>query len=88
MGGGWKVPGGRTDRYTLRTDWLDVLERAAQVRRKDVKKFHRSNQENISQFDQSREKNAESGEINDQMTGNSPSDDVKDCARLFLIKPS
>src|SRR5713101_964746 len=38
-GGGWKVPGGRTDRYTLRTDWLDVLERAAQVRRKDVKNF-------------------------------------------------
>src|SRR4030081_1327868 len=39
-GGGGKVPGGRTDRYTLRTDWLDVLELAAQVRRKDVKNFH------------------------------------------------
>src|SRR3981081_655386 len=39
-GGGWKVPGGRTDRYTLRTDWLDVLDHAAQiVRQKDVKIF-------------------------------------------------
>jgi hypothetical protein len=76
-GGGWKVPGGRTDRYTLRTDWLDVLERAAQVRRKDVKNFHRFNQKNISQFDQSREKDTESGEIDDQMIGNSLSDDVK-----------
>jgi hypothetical protein len=77
-GGGWKVPGGRTDRYTLRTDWLDVLERAAQVRSKDVKNFHRSNQENIGQFDQSREKTAESGEIDDQMMGNIPSEDVKE----------
>ena len=76
-GGGWKVPGGRTDRYTLRTDWLDVLELAAQVRRKDVKNFHPPNQEKISQFDQSGEKDAESGEIEDQMIGNSLSDDVK-----------
>jgi hypothetical protein len=48
-GGGWKVPGGRTDRYTLRIDWLDVLERAAQVRKDDVKDFHRSNKSDISQ---------------------------------------
>src|ERR1700704_2942877 len=75
-GGGWKVPGGRTDRYTLRTDWLDVLEHAEQARRKDVKNFHRSNQEHISQFDQSREKHAESGEIDNLMIGNSPSEDV------------
>jgi hypothetical protein len=76
-GGGWKVPGGRTDRYTLRTDWLDVLAHAAQVRRKDVKNLHRPNQEKISQFDQSGENDAESGEIEDQMIGNSLSDDVK-----------
>jgi hypothetical protein len=77
-GGGRKVPGGRTDRYTLRTDWLDLLEGAVQLRRKDVKNFHGSNQEHIRQFDQSGEKNAESGEIDDQMMGNSPSDDVKE----------
>jgi Bacterial regulatory proteins, gntR family len=77
-GGGWKVPGGRTDRYTLRTDWLDVLDRAAQiVRQKDVKIFHRSNRGEGSQFDESREKNGESGEIIAEMMGNSPNKDVK-----------
>jgi hypothetical protein len=76
-GGGWKVPGGRTDRYTLRTDWLGVLELAAQVRRKDVKNFHPPDQEKIGQFDQSGEKDAESGEIEDQMIGNPLPDDVK-----------
>jgi hypothetical protein len=77
-GGGWKVPGGRTDRYTLRTDWLDVLDHAAQiVRQKEVKIFHYSNRGEGSQFDESREKNGESGEIIGEMMGNSLSDDVK-----------
>jgi len=77
-GGGWKVPGGRTDRYTLRTDWLGVLERAAQiVRQKDVKIFHRSNRGEGSQFDESCEETGESGEIIGEMIGNSLSDDVK-----------
>ena len=76
--GGLKVPGGRTDRYTLRTDWLDVLERAAQsVRQKDVKIFHGSNCDSGRQLNQSGEKNAESGEIDNQMMRNSPSADVK-----------
>jgi hypothetical protein len=76
-GGGWKVPGGRTDRYTFRIDWLDVLERGAQiVRQSDVKIFHRSNHGIDSQFGQSREENAESGEIVDRMVGNSPTEDV------------
>jgi hypothetical protein len=78
-GGGWKVPGGRTDRYTLRTDWLDVLERAAQIalREKDVKRLQRLGYPTGSPVQQSREKNAESGEIGDQMIGNSQSEDVK-----------
>jgi hypothetical protein len=77
-GGGWKVLGGRTDRYTLRTDWLDVLERAAQsVRQKDAKIFHGSNYQGGSKLDKSREKNTESGEIDGEMMGNSPSEDVK-----------
>jgi hypothetical protein len=77
-GGGCKVPGGRTDRYTLRTDWLDVLEHAAQiVGQKDVKIFHRSNRGEGSQFEESREKNDESGEISGEMMGNSPNKDVK-----------
>jgi biotin operon repressor len=78
-GAGRKVPGGRTDRYTLRTDWLDVLECAAHiVRQKDVKNFHRSSYQTGSQVHQSGEKNAESGEIRDQMIGNSQSEHVKD----------
>jgi hypothetical protein len=78
-GAGWKVPGGRTDRYSLRSDWLDVLERAAQiVRKKDVKKFPGSKLQTRSHFHQSGEKNAESGEIEDQMMGNSQNEDVKE----------
>ena len=78
-GGGLKVPGGRTDRYTLRTDCLDDLERVAQrVRQKDVKIFHGSNCKPGRKLDQSGEKNAESGEIDDQMMRNSPSADVKE----------
>jgi hypothetical protein len=78
-GAGRKVPGGRTDRYTLRTDWLDVLERATHiVRQKDVKNFHRSSYQTGSQVHQSGEKNAESGEIGDQMIGNSQNEDVKE----------
>jgi hypothetical protein len=77
-GGGWKVPGGRTDRYTLRTDWLDVLDHAARiVRQKDVKIFHRSNRGEGSKFEESREKNGERGEIIGEMMGNSPDKDVK-----------
>lgn len=75
--GGVKVPGGRTDRYTLRIDCLETLARTAKVSGKDVKNFHRSNQEKLSQVDQSREKNAESGETDDEMIGNSQSEDVK-----------
>jgi hypothetical protein len=77
-GGGLKVPGGRTDRYTLRTDWLDVLDHAAQiVRQKDVKTLHCSNRGGDNQLDESSEKNGESGEIIGEMMGNSQSDDVK-----------
>ena len=76
-GGGLRVPGGRTDRYTLRADWLDVLEQAAQVRKKEVKFLHRFEHENIAQSRQSGEKFAESGEIGDQMIGNSQNEAVK-----------
>jgi len=76
-GGGWKVPGGRTDRYTLRIDWLDVLERAAQIRKDDVKDFHRSNESAVGQRHRIRGKSDESGEKDDQMVGNSSSEDVK-----------
>lgn len=77
-GGGWKVPGGRTDRYTLRIDWLDVLERAAEiVRQKDVKIVHRSNHAIDGQFDERCEKNAERGEIEGREMRNSPNGDVK-----------
>lgn len=89
-GGGWKVPGGRTDRYTLRTDWLDVLERAAQIvrQKKDVKIFHRSNDGIDSPFGQSGEKSAESGEIGDQLIGNSQIEDVKELHTTLLNKNS
>jgi hypothetical protein len=77
-GGGRKGPGGRTDRYTLRIDWLDVLERAAQVvRQKDVKTFHNSDSQIGRKPGESRAKSAQSGEIGDEMMGNSPPQDVK-----------
>jgi hypothetical protein len=77
-GGGLKVAGGRTDRFTLRTDRLDVLEQAAQsARQKDVKSFHGSIYQADRKMGQSREKASESGEIDDQMIRNSPSEDVK-----------
>jgi hypothetical protein len=73
-GGGVKVPGGRTDRYTLRIDRLDLIEGAAQIfKQNDVKKLGSI----VDQFGQSGEKNGESGEIGDQMIGNSRKEDVK-----------
>jgi hypothetical protein len=78
-GGGTKVPGGRTDRYTLRTDWLDVLELAARtVPQKDVKTLHGSNYLAGGKSVQSGEKDAESGEIEDQMIRKLPNEDVKE----------
>ncbi len=77
-GGGQKGPGGRTDRYTLRIDWLGVLEHAAvMVRQNDVKKSQHPKYDIDDQFDQSCEKIAESGEIDHQMMGNSLIEGVK-----------
>jgi hypothetical protein len=77
-GGGQKGPGGRTDRYTLRIDWLGVLEHAGDmVRRKDVKNFQHSDHYINNQFDKSCEKITESGEIDRQMRGNSSTEGVK-----------
>jgi len=77
-GGGSKVVGGRTDRYTLRTDWLDVLERAAQiVRQNHVKSFHASHGGIDNHFEERCEKDPERGEIDSGEMGNSPSGDVK-----------
>jgi hypothetical protein len=77
-GGGLSVPGGRTDRYALRMDWLDVLVLAAQVRKKDLELFHGSGFEKLENSVQRGEKFAESGEIGDQMMGNSPVRGVKE----------
>jgi hypothetical protein len=64
--------------YTLRTDWLDVLERAAQiVRQNHVKSFHASNGGIDNHFEERREKDPERGEIDGGEMGNSPSGDVK-----------
>lgn len=78
-GGGRKVPGGRTDRFTLRMDRLDVLEQAAEIeRRKDVKILHGVHDQTSSKFHKSGEKNAESGEIDVKMMRNPPSEGVKE----------
>jgi DNA-binding FadR family transcriptional regulator len=72
-GGGLKVVGGRTDRYTLRMDWLDVLEHAAQViRRKDVRSFHPFNSSTNNQFEERCENRPESGEIDEGKMGKLP----------------
>jgi hypothetical protein len=77
-GGGSPVVGGRTDRYTLRLDWLDVLERAARIiRHKEVKSFHSSNSSTDDQFEERCENKPESGEIDEGEMGNSPEGDVK-----------
>ena len=74
-GGGLNVPGGRTDRYTLRTDRLDLLESVAlALKQNGLKNFRRSPD---NQFDESGEKIIESGEIGDQMMGNPSNEDVK-----------
>ena len=77
-GGGLSVPGGRTDRYTLRIDRLDILEHAAEIWRKDVKNNHRFDPEiNLDRFGESCEKVAESGEIDRQIVGNLSTEGVK-----------
>jgi hypothetical protein len=74
-GGGLHVPGGRTDRYTLRTDRLDLLEGVVHlVKHNDVKKFHISSSNEYAESD---EKVTESGEAGEQMMGNSSKEDVK-----------